>query len=110
MDIGVMPLDDGPWEQGKCGYKIVQYMAAGLPVVASPVGSNRTIVTDGLTGLFASSPGEWAHAIERLAREPDTRVSMGAAGRARCELLYTVEAQTPVIAGVLAGTAGATRA
>ena len=54
MDIGIMPLPDEPWARGKCGYKLIQYMACGLPVVASPVGVNTTIVADGETGLIAT--------------------------------------------------------
>lgn len=101
MDIGIMPLDDGPWERGKCGYKLIQYMAASLPVVSSPVGANLSIVEDGRTGLFASSPGEWAAALERLAADPGLRRSLGRAGRERAERHYSVEVQSRVLAGVL---------
>ena len=59
FDVGIMPLTDGPFERGKCGYKLVQYMACGLPVIASPVGVNSRIVEQGKTGFLASSSAEW---------------------------------------------------
>jgi glycosyltransferase involved in cell wall biosynthesis len=51
-DIGIMPLLDSPWEQGKCAYKLIQYMACGLPAVAAPIGANREVLVHGETGLF----------------------------------------------------------
>src|SRR5215831_17299164 len=67
MDIGIMPLPDEPWARGKCGYKLVQYMACGLPVIASPVGVNSTIIDHGVNGLLARSERDWVAAIRRLA-------------------------------------------
>lgn len=93
FDIGIMPLRDELWERGKCGYKLIQYMASGLPVVASPVGVNTEIVSEGVNGLLASEPGQWADAIARLARDPDLRRSMGEAGRQRVRQRYSLQAQ-----------------
>ena len=85
MDIGVMPLPDTPWASGKCGYKLIQYMACGLPVVASPVGVNKEIVEHGVNGFLAESDKEWRSAIETLLSDADLRRRMGAAGRKKVE-------------------------
>ncbi|WP_449042331.1 glycosyltransferase family 4 protein [Paracoccus sp. (in: a-proteobacteria)] len=101
MDIGLMPLDDTPWSRGKCGYKIIQYMACGLPVVASPVGVNSDIVEDGVTGFLASTPAEWRQAIARLLRDPELRRRMGRAGRRRVEERYSLQVWGPRVADLL---------
>ncbi|MGN6488189.1 MAG: glycosyltransferase family 4 protein [Devosia sp.] len=101
MDIGLMPLDDSPWSRGKCGYKIIQYMACGLPVVASPVGVNAEIVEPGVTGFLATTEAEWRNAIERLLADPDLRRRMGAAGRRRMEERYSLQAWAPRVAALL---------
>ena len=95
MDIGIMPLLDRPFERGKSGYKLVQYMACGLPVVASPVGVNREIVIDGENGLLAVSSDEWRAALERLIADPALRRRMGDMGRNRAELDYSLNSQAP---------------
>lgn len=84
-DIGIAPTPTDPWTLGKCGFKIVQYMAAGLPVVASPVGANAELVQEGVTGFLPTSDAEWADAIHRLSTDVKLREQMGAAGRARVE-------------------------
>ncbi|MBW8838193.1 MAG: glycosyltransferase family 4 protein, partial [Burkholderia sp.] len=66
MDIGIMPIPDEPWARGKCGYKLIQYMACCLPVIASPVGVNNTIVEHGVNGLLATTQEEWRHALDML--------------------------------------------
>ncbi|HUD71726.1 MAG TPA: glycosyltransferase [Dongiaceae bacterium] len=93
-DLGLMPIDDRPFSRGKCGLKILQYQAAGLPVVCSPVGANREIVRAGETGLFAEDGPGWTEAITRLLRDPEAAARCGAAGRARVERDYAA----PVIA------------
>jgi glycosyltransferase involved in cell wall biosynthesis len=105
MDIGIMPLDDSPWSRGKCGYKLIQYMACGLPVVASPVGVNASIVTHGVNGFLASTEGEWRQAITTLLENPDLRHRMGTAGRKRVEEQYSLEVWGPKVAGMLRETA-----
>jgi glycosyltransferase involved in cell wall biosynthesis len=89
-DIGVSWLPDDPWSQGKCGLKVLQYMAAGLPVVANPVGMNRQMIVHGENGYLAESAEDWAGAIARLAADPALRQRMGAAGRAMVEEHYSV--------------------
>src|SRR5437764_331379 len=65
FDIGIMPLHDTPWERGKCAYKLLQVMAAGRPVIASPVGANAQVVRHGVNGYLASTPAEWTDALRR---------------------------------------------
>ncbi|WP_233348394.1 glycosyltransferase family 4 protein [Luteimonas sp. MC1572] len=95
IDIGIMPLADGPWERGKCGYKLIQYMACGLPVVASPVGVNLDIVQAGENGELAGTTAEWEQVLRRLVADPALRQAMGANGRRCVEGVYSVQAQAP---------------
>lgn len=106
MDIGIMPLTDSPWARGKCGYKLIQYMACGLPVVASPVGVNPQIVEHGVNGLLADTPADWSEALNRLVADPALRRRMGAAGRARVERDFSLQVWGPRLAGMLAAAAG----
>ncbi|KRB36250.1 glycosyltransferase [Microbacterium sp. Root180] len=79
-DVGIMPLPDNPWTRGKCGYKLLQYSAAALPIVASPVGVNREIIA-GASGLAASSVDDWAGALQQIIDEPEAARRMrGEAG------------------------------
>ena len=95
FDVGIMPLTDGPFEKGKCGYKLIQYGAAGKPVIASPVGSNRIIVQDGVNGFLAADDREWIDNLELLYQNPGLRRSMGAAGRAVVERGFSLQAIAP---------------
>ena len=97
-DIGVMPLNDSPWERGKCGYKLIQYMACGLPVVASPVGVNTSIVSEGLNGYLAADSQGWLAALQALVRDPALRARLGAAGRAVVETDYCLQVTAPRLA------------
>ncbi|MCI0380742.1 MAG: glycosyltransferase family 4 protein, partial [Gemmataceae bacterium] len=90
-DIGISWLPDDDWSLGKCGLKVLQYMAAGLPVVVNPVGVQRELVTPGVTGLWAETPEEWSAAIERLSGDPELRRRMGAAGRRRVDAEFHVK-------------------
>ncbi len=103
MDIGIMPLVDGPWERGKCGYKLIQYMACGLPVVASPVGVNVDIVQPGENGYLAGDDAAWQDAMQRLTSDASLRQRMGRAGREQVEREYSLAAQAPRLAAVLRG-------
>jgi hypothetical protein len=95
FDVGIMPLADAPFERGKCGYKLIQYMAVGLPVIASPVGANRDIVRHGENGFLADGPDEWRAALLRLRDDPELRRRMGRAGRARVEARYSLQVTAP---------------
>lgn len=105
IDVGVMPLPDAPWERGKCGYKLIQYMAVGKPVVASPVGVNRELVSESV-GALASSLDEWVSAIDRFARDRVYARTCGAAGRDLVREVYSLEAQAPRIASLLSEAGG----
>ena len=89
--VGIMPLPDTDFERGKCGFKLVQYMACGLPVIASPVGANREIVDHGVNGFLASTPLEWLNALHTLRANPDLRYKMGQAGRRKVEQQYCLQ-------------------
>ncbi|HEY1066369.1 MAG TPA: glycosyltransferase [Pirellulales bacterium] len=84
-DIGLSWLPDHPWSLGKCALKVLQYQAAGLPVVGNSVGLNRDLIRDGETGLLANTSDELADAVERLSRDPALRRRLGAAGRRQVE-------------------------
>ncbi len=106
--IGVMPLSDTPWERGKCGYKLIQYMASGRPVVASPVGVNPQIVGDDV-GFLAADETAWLHAFRALGEAPERRAEMGRAGRRLVEENYTQQIMAPRLASLLAEAAANSR-
>jgi glycosyltransferase involved in cell wall biosynthesis len=89
-DIGISWLPDDPWSRGKCGLKVLQYMAAGLPVVANPVGVQAQLVRHGETGFLVETAAEWHQAIARLAGDPGLRQSMGNAARQCAVAKYSV--------------------
>jgi glycosyltransferase involved in cell wall biosynthesis len=91
-DVGISWLPDDDWTRGKCGLKVLQYMAAGLPVVANPVGVQAAMVVHGRTGFLATTPYEWVAAIRTLAEDADLRRRMGVAARQRVERDFSVEA------------------
>jgi glycosyltransferase involved in cell wall biosynthesis len=100
-DVGVMPLPDLPWERGKCGYKLIQFMACALPVVASPVGANRDIIVPGETGFLAARGADWVSLLSRLHHDPQLRRRMGEAGRRRAEQLYSLQITAPRLVDLL---------
>lgn len=100
-DVGIMPLPDEPFERGKCGYKLIQYMGCGLPVVASPVGVNRQIVVPGVNGYLADSQEDWLVALEALHADPALRKVLGAAGRKKAEAAYSLQTAAPKLLHLL---------
>jgi glycosyltransferase involved in cell wall biosynthesis len=90
--VGVMPLTDDAWSRGKCAFKLLQYMAAALPCVASPVGANTEAVIDGVNGFHARGAEEWERSLESLIVSPELRARFGAAGRAHVESRYSMRA------------------
>ena len=105
FDVGVMPLDDDEWSRGKCGLKVLQYLAAGVPVVASPVGVNTDIVRHGVNGLLASTDEEWRDALARLLDDDALRGEVVRAGRATVEENYSMEHWVPRLAELWTTTA-----
>ena len=101
FDVGIMPIPDEPFERGKSGYKLIQYMACGIPVIASPVGANREIVEEGVNGYLAERNADWADALFRLEGDPALRKRMGAAGRKKVEQCYSLEVTTPRLLALL---------
>ena len=88
--LGVMPLTDDAWSRGKCAFKLLQYMAAALPCVASPVGANTEAVMDGINGYHATGVDEWERCLENLIASPELRAKLGAKGRQHVEQRYSL--------------------
>ncbi len=101
FDVGILPEPDDQWTRGKGGFKALLYMAAGLPVIASPVGANLEIVEDGVTGFIAVDDRQWGEALARLVADPTLRERLGRAGRARLEQRYSLRVQAPRFAEAL---------
>ncbi len=91
LAIGIMPLPDNSWTQGKCGMKGLQYMALGIPTIMSPVGVNKDIIQDGENGFLASTEAEWVEKLTLLIENPDQRERLGKAGRQTVVEKYSVE-------------------
>lgn len=96
MDIGLMPLADDEWTRGKCGFKAIQYMAAGVPAVASSVGMNRELIDDGVDGFLASTDAEWLAALRRL-RDASLRADIGRRARAKIRASYSLASWGPIV-------------
>lgn len=103
LDIGIMPLDDSLWTRGKCGYKILQYMGVGVPVVASPVGINKEFIKHGENGFLANALDEWFKYIDLLIINPDKRKKMGLNGREMIENKYSEKKYTKKYSNVIKG-------
>jgi glycosyltransferase involved in cell wall biosynthesis len=95
FDVGIMPLTDTPFERGKCGFKLIQYMASSRPVIGSPVGVNAEIIEQGINGFHASSQAEWLQAFQKLKNDRYLRESMGLAGRKLVEDKYNIKITAP---------------
>jgi len=104
-DIGVYPLADDEWSKGKCGFKAIEFMACGVPVVASAVGVNREIIEDGVNGFLATNPDEWVDKLLRLMGDPTLRGRFGKAGRETIERGYSLQIHGPKLAEVFRSVA-----
>ena len=103
VDIGLMPLPDDEWTRGKCAYKALQYMAAGIPVVADDVGVSAKVIGHGQAGLIAHDDDEWTRSLATLVEDPELRKQLGGKGRRQVEEGYSVERWAPRLAEVLRG-------
>ena len=106
-DIGIMPLSDDDWSTGKCSFKLVQYMAAGLPCVASRVAMNCEVVTPGSNGYLAATAGEWEDRLRTLLTAEDRGRSLGRAGRQLAEQRFDRRLVAPHTAELIASVARA---
>lgn len=103
FDVGIMPLDNDLWSQGKCGLKLIQYMASAVPPLASPVGVAHEIIEEGENGFFCGDIGDWSDKIARLAADPVLRRSMGQAARRTVEERYSLHHWGPRVAAIIDG-------
>lgn len=101
IDVGLMPLPDTPWTRGKCSYKALQYMSAGIPVVADDVGVSAQVISG--AGIVAAQRDDWIEALVGLSRDAELRRSLGQQGRQRVAADFSVERWAPRIAHALRG-------
>jgi glycosyltransferase involved in cell wall biosynthesis len=100
-DVGVYPLDDDEWSKGKCGFKAIEFMACGVPVVAAAVGVNRELVQDGRNGFLAASEDEWVEKLSRLLSDAQLRRQFAETGRRTIEAHYSLRVNAPKLAATL---------
>ena len=93
IDIGIMPLHDDAWSEGKCGFKLIQYLSLGIPAVASPVGVNKDIIEDGTNGYLCSNNEEWKSRLKELITDMQLRQRMGEAGHSKMIREYSIQSQ-----------------
>jgi len=106
FDIGLMPLTDNAWNHGKCAFKLIQYMAVGIPAVASPVGANRMVVQDGKTGYLANTTDEWVNRLSQLIENVALRQEIGKQARTHIVSHYSIEQILPSLVDILQQVAG----
>ncbi|MBP9151215.1 MAG: glycosyltransferase family 4 protein [Flavobacteriales bacterium] len=94
MDVGVMPLEDDKWANGKCGFKALQYMALGIPAMVSPVGVNTKIVDHGANGWICNTQEEWEQTLRKILEKQLELRSFSAAARTKIEQHYSVKSNT----------------
>jgi hypothetical protein len=106
MDVGLMPLPDTEWARGKCGAKMLLYMASGLPVLVTPIGSNAEILSLGKVGLGPRAPEEWSEGLDNFYSDRDLAAQCGAAGRRIAVQSYSVKANSARLAQIFRDVAG----
>src|SRR5262249_13718423 len=106
FDVGIMPLRGDEQSWGRCGLKALQYMAVGVPVVATPVGAARQIPAEGAGGALATTADEWTRALGAFADDQSLRVAVGARARRRVEDAYSVSVVSRRLARALEAVVG----
>jgi glycosyltransferase involved in cell wall biosynthesis len=101
FDVGIMPMPDSAWAQGKCGYKLIQYMACSRPVVASAVGVARQVIEEGRNGFLATTTKDWVKAFCALRESDNLREYMGKTGRTKVEAQYCIQITAPLLVSLL---------
>jgi glycosyltransferase involved in cell wall biosynthesis len=101
FDIGIMPLENTPWELGKCSYKLIQYMGCGIPVVASEVGMNIEVVDEEVNGFLVKKEEEWLDRLNQLIEDSALRESLGKNGRIKVESQFSLQKKTSILLTVL---------
>lgn len=106
LQVGLMPLRETAWARGKCAFKMLTYMACGVPVVASPVGMNGEVLAMGSVGFAAKTQDEWVDALATLLAEPDVAQRMGSNGRAVIDAHFSVQVLSGRLAEIIRAVAG----
>lgn len=106
FDVGIMPLPDDEQARGKCGFKLIAYMACGVPCVASPVGANTHVLANGSTGLLVGETLSWSDALVALAGDADRRRHLSTTGRTWVEANYSLEVMAPKFVSTIIDAAG----
>jgi glycosyltransferase involved in cell wall biosynthesis len=104
-----MPLEDTPWTRAKCAFKLLQYMALGIPAIGSPVGMNREVVENESNGLLASTPDDWVRAVDRLLGDGSLRRRLAEAGRRTVEDRFSLDVVSPRLVRLLDDVIGRQR-
>jgi glycosyltransferase involved in cell wall biosynthesis len=102
IDIGLYPLPDEEWVLGKSGLKALQYMALGIPTIATAIGTNFRVMENDVSGFLVKSDDEWLMRLAHLLRDPELRKRIGMNGRDRVQRYYSVRANEPIYLGILA--------
>jgi glycosyltransferase involved in cell wall biosynthesis len=96
FSIGIMPLKKDAWSEGKCGFKLIQYSALGIPAVSSPVGVNKNVVEQGVTGFLGETEDEWYRALQKLIKDVSLREEMGIRGKEKIATQFSVQANAGI--------------